>query len=101
MLSYVFLISIPFISWLFLCVGFLLRTDGYEFSGFILFMPSHVSTQSPSDDSFSKENQPLKWRWRVRSYIQMNIEEISTVQVQAEDVPEDILITNLPANEVC
>jgi len=31
----------------------------------------------------------------------MNIEEISTVQVQAEDVPEDIHITNLPANEVC
>jgi hypothetical protein len=26
----------------------------------------------------------------------MNIEEISTFQVQAEDVPEDIPITNLP-----
>jgi hypothetical protein len=29
----------------------------------------------------------------------MNIKEISTVQ--AEDVPEDIRVTNIPTNEVC
>jgi hypothetical protein len=33
----------------------------------------------------------------------MNIEEISIVQVQvqAEDVLKDILVTNLPVDEVC
>lgn len=58
-------------------------------------MPSH------NGDSSSEENQPLEKRQRVRSSIQMNIEEIYTIQVQAEDVLEDIPITNLPINEVC
>ncbi|KAJ6990547.1 hypothetical protein NC653_018954 [Populus alba x Populus x berolinensis] len=79
--------------------GSLPRIDKSEFSGYALSMPSHVSMPSCNGDSSSKENQPLEKRQRVRSSIQMNIEEIYTIQVQAEDVLEDILITNLPINE--
>lgn len=64
-------------------------------------MSSYVSTLSPSGDSSSEENQPLEQRERVSFSIQINIEEIFKVQVQAKDVPEDILVTDLPANEVC
>ena len=64
-------------------------------------MPSPMSTPSPSGDSFYEESQPLKQRQRVRFSFQMNIKEILIIQVQAEDVLEDILITNLHANKVC
>lgn len=63
-------------------------------------MPSHVTTPSPNSDSSFQENQPLERRERVRSSIQMNIEEISTISVQAEDIPEDVPAIEHPANEI-
>ena len=58
---------------------------------------------SLSGDSSFEKNQLLERRSRVWSFIQMNIEEISIVQVQvqAEDVLKDILVTNLPVDEIC
>ena len=58
---------------------------------------------SLSGDSSFEKNQLLERRSRVWSFIQMNIEEISIVQVQvqAEDVLKDILVTNLHVDEIC
>jgi hypothetical protein len=64
-------------------------------------MPSPMSTPSPSGDSIYEESQPLEQIQRVRSSFQMNIKEILIIQVQAEDVLKDILITDLYANKVC
>lgn len=52
--------------------------------------PSHATTPSPSWDSSSKEHLP-----RVRSSIQMNIEEVLMLAILTEDVAEDTLTTNL------
>ncbi|KAG6736038.1 hypothetical protein POTOM_061265 [Populus tomentosa] len=46
--------------------------------------PTHMITPSPSCDSSSEEYLP-----RVRSSIQMNIEEVSTLAVLIEDVAKD------------
>ncbi|KAL3583908.1 hypothetical protein D5086_014969 [Populus alba] len=81
--------------------GSLPGIDRSEFNGSALSMPSHVSMPSRNGDSSFEENQPLEKRQRVRSSIQIKIYEIYTIQVQAEDVLEDIPITNLPANKVC
>ncbi|KAG6736039.1 hypothetical protein POTOM_061266 [Populus tomentosa] len=56
--------------------------------------PSHVTTPSPSCDSFSKEHLP-----RVRSSIQINIGEATMLVVLTKDVVEDTLTTNLPVIE--
>ena len=84
-------------------IGSLPGTARSEFSGSISSIPSHVSMSSPSGDSSFEENQLLERRSRVWSFIQMNIEEIFIVQVQvqAEDVLKDILVTNLHVDEIC
>ncbi|KAL3573206.1 hypothetical protein D5086_027110, partial [Populus alba] len=51
---------------------------------------THMTTPSPSCDSSSEEHLP-----RVRSSIQMNIEEVSTLAVLTEDVAKDTPTTNL------
>ncbi|KAL3573207.1 hypothetical protein D5086_027111 [Populus alba] len=56
--------------------------------------PSHMTTPSPSCDSFSKEHLP-----RVRSSIQINIGEATMLVVLTKDVVEDTLTTNLPVIE--
>ena len=63
-------------------------------------MPSHVTTTSPNSDSSSKENQPLKRRQRVKSFIQMIIEEIFIIPIQVEDIPEEIPVIEHLANEI-
>jgi len=69
---------------------------GFEYSGSTPSMPSHVTTTSPNSDFFSKENQPLKRRQRVRFFIQMIIEKIFIIPIQAEDIP----VIEHPANEI-
>jgi len=69
---------------------------GFEYSGSTPSMPSHVTTTSSNNDSFSKENQPLKRRQRVRFFIQMIIEKIFIIPIQAEDIP----VIEHPANEI-
>ena len=84
-------------------IGSLLGTARSEFSGSISSIPSRVSMSSLSGDSSFEKNQLLERRSRVWSFIQMNIEEISIVQVQvqAKDVLKDILVTNLLVDEIC
>jgi hypothetical protein len=51
--------------------GLYLRPSWSEFNGSASFMPSYMSTPSPSGDSSFEENQPLEQRERV-SFFYLN-----------------------------